>query len=168
MNRFLLPALLACLSPILSQAQELDLFNQVLGAAGKSAVRAGRYYAYTIGEPVILTLEGSTMDLTQGFHQPDLGLSVATHDLDLADWQIEVFPNPTADFLHVRYNATDRSDRLEAVVYDVLGRLVLDRVPLDRPDGSRLDCTFWQAGVYFLQLRDPATQGAFTVRFVRL
>ncbi len=167
MNRFLLLALLGYASPIIGQTQDIGLCYQVLASAGKSAVRAGRYYAYTIGEPFIFTLQGANTHLTQGFHQPEFCLLVSTQALDLADWQIEVFPNPTADFLHVRYSV-ERSSHLEASVFDVLGQLIVDDVSLAEPDGSLLDCTAWQAGIYFLQLRDPATQAVATVRFVRL
>ncbi len=169
MNRFILFALLVCMSPTFSQAQNQDLefCNQVLASAGKSTVRAGRYYAYTIGEPVIFTLQGTTTDFTQGFHQPDLCVLVATNDLDLADWQMEVFPNPTADFLYVRYSA-EHTGRLEATVFDVLGHLIVHDISFDQPDGSLLDCSSWQAGIYFLQLRDPVSKAVATVRFIRL
>ena len=167
MNRFLLLALLGSAFPILLRAQTIGICNQVLSAAGKSSVQAGRYYAYTVREPFILTLQGNTRDLTQGFHQPDLCQLVATSNLDLAAWSIEVFPNPTADFLHIQYSA-DQNGMLEASVYDVLGHLIVNRQMLAHPDGSLLDCMSWQAGLYFLQLRDPATQATATVRFIRL
>ncbi|MCY7327172.1 MAG: T9SS type A sorting domain-containing protein [Saprospiraceae bacterium] len=166
MSRFLLLALLGCASPIFSQTPDVTLCYQVLGSTGKSAVRAGRYYAYTIGEPFITTLQGSK-HLTQGFHQPELCVLVATHDVDLADWQIEVFPNPTADFLHIKYSP-EHTGRLEAAVFNLLGQLIVENIPLNQPDGSLLDCATWQAGLYFLQLRDPATHAVATVRFIRL
>ncbi len=167
MNRFLILVLLSGAIPVLLQAQNIGICNQVLSATGKSSIQAGRYYAYTVGEPFILTLEGNTRELTQGFHQPDLCQLVATSNLDLAAWSIEVFPNPTSDFLHIQYSA-DQNGALEASVYDVLGHLVLAGQTLAQPDGSLLDCASWQAGLYFLQLRDPATQATATVRFIRL
>lgn len=167
MSRFLLFALLGCTVPVFAQSTDIDLCYQVVATSGKSVVRAGRYYAYTIGEPFITTLLGSPNHLTQGFHQPELCVLVATHDLDLADWQIQVFPNPTADFLHIQYSA-DHNGPLEAVVFNMLGQLMVKNIPLDQPDDSQLDCSTWQAGIYFLQLRDPATQAVATVRFIRL
>jgi len=44
----------------------------------------------------------------------------------------------------------------------------VENIPLNQPDGSLLDCATWQAGLYFLQLRDPATHAVATVRFIRL
>ena len=167
MNRFLLLVLLGCTFPVFSRAQNIELCNQVLSAAGKSTFQSGRYYAYTVGEPFILTLEGATTEFTQGFHQPDFFLPVSTSDLDLVAWGIKVFPNPTADVLHIRYSA-DQDGWLEVSVFDVLGHLVVANTLLRQPDNSQLDCASWQAGVYFLQLRDPATQAFATVRFIRL
>ena len=167
MNRFVLFVCLCCVLPAFSQAQSIGICNQVLSASGKSAIQSGRYYAYTVGQPFILTLEGTNHDLTQGFHQPDLCVLVATSDLDLADWSIEVYPNPTSDFLHIQYNA-GQSGILQATVFDVLGHLVVASTPLYQPNDAQLDCTSWQAGVYFLQLRDPITQATATLRFVRL
>jgi hypothetical protein len=106
--------------------------------------------------------------LTQGFHQPDICQSVATKDLDLAAWEIEVFPNPTADFLNIRFSDENGSGALRASVFDVLGRAMLLQQPLDEPSGTSLNCQAWQSGVYFLRLEDAATGAAATVRFVRL
>ncbi|MEO6760125.1 MAG: T9SS type A sorting domain-containing protein [Saprospiraceae bacterium] len=167
MNRFILLALLSCAFPCFSQAQDIGICIQVLGAAGKSTVQAGRYYAYTVGEPFILTLEGSTREVTQGFHQPDLCVSVSTSDLDLSAWHLEVFPNPTTDVLQIRYDA-GQNGQLEATVFDVLGHVVVNKLPLADSGGSLLDCASWQAGVYFLLLRNPVTQATATVRFIRL
>ena len=167
MNRFILLALLSCATITFSQAQDIGICIQVLSASGKSAVHAGRYYAYTVGEPFIMTLQGNSRDLTQGFHQPDICQLVATNDLDLATWNIEVFPNPTTDFLHVQYSDSQNT-ALEASVFDVLGHLVVTNVALTEPSGSQIDCSTWQAGLYFLQLRDPDTHATATVRFIRL
>lgn len=169
MNRFLIAALLACLfsTPSQAQSQDIDLCMQVLSSTGKSTVRAGRYYAYTVGESFIFTLEGQTTDFTQGFHQPDYCLLVSTSAVDLSDWEIQVFPNPTTDLLYIQYSA-DHNGRLEAVVFDVLGHLMINSTSLNQPEGSSIDCSTWQTGVYFLQLRDPVTQAVATVRFIRL
>ena len=167
MNRFILLALFSCAFPTFNQAQNIGICIQVLSASGKSTVQAGRYYAYTVGEPFIFTMEGNTRDVTQGFHQPDLCQLVATNDLDLAAWNIGVFPNPTSDLLHIQYSA-GQNGALEASVFDILGHLVVSNAPLSQPEGSQLDCSAWQAGVYFLLLRDPATQATATVRFIRL
>lgn len=141
---------------------------QVVASTGKSAELNGRKWSYTVGEAFITTLTGSnSVVFTQGFHQPELCGIVATHDLDIELWELMVFPNPTADYVTVRYS--DRQNaRLEASVFDLMGRPILTSFLLADPSGTSLDCSDWQAGVYLLQLRDPSTGAGAVVRFVRL
>jgi hypothetical protein len=167
MNRFPFLALFLCLSPGICLAQGAETCIQVISATGLSATQGGLTFSYTVGEPVIMTLSGNTRKLTQGFHQPELCKLVSTNNLDLAAWNIEAFPNPTADALTVRFS-DEKGAQLRASVFNLLGQVMLADQPLSQPDGSRLDCTSWQPGVYILQLQDPTTRGVASVRFVRL
>ncbi|MBV6443113.1 MAG: T9SS C-terminal target domain-containing protein [Haliscomenobacteraceae bacterium CHB4] len=167
MNRFLSLALLLCLSHSICYSQDYVNAIQVISAAGKTGTQGGLTFTYTVGEPVITTLTGDLRKLTQGFHQPELSTVVATDDFDLAAWDIQVFPNPTADVLTVRFSG-EKGSLLRANVFNLLGQVVISNQPLTQPDGSRLDCTAWQPGVYILQLQDPATSGVATLRVVRL
>ena len=169
MNRLLLLSLFAgFLATGAAHAQQnATLVNQVVGSSGKTYSLNGWQWSFTVGEAVTATLQGSTRTLTQGFHQPEIAAYVGTADLDLAAWQLRVFPNPTADLLTVRYR--DESGRqLIATIYDLLGRVVAAEVPLDDPAGSTLNCAAFQPGVYLLHLREPIRGASATVRFVRL
>lgn len=168
MNRFVLLPFFAGLFALPLSAQNIALCNQVLAAGGDITVQQGNTWAWTVGEPVIFTLGPvSGYQLTQGFHQPDLCLSVSTQEATLAAWEIEVFPNPATDHLYIRYTAQS-SGQLKAAVYDLMGRPLVFDIALDTPEGTLLDCTEWQAGVYFLQLIDTQTRASATIRFVRL
>lgn len=168
MNRFLtlLAAFWALSGALFSQ--NISLCNQVLASGGKQIVQQGNTWAWTVGEPVIFTLGpiGNHL-LTQGFHQPDLCLPVSTEEASLAEWSIEVFPNPATDRLFVRFYDVSSGD-LHARVFDLMGRPVLSDLVLDSPEGSMLDCADWQAGVYFLQLVDARTSATATIRVIRL
>lgn len=123
-------------------------------------------HAYTVGEVVIFTGSVGDFIFTQGFHQPEQTKIVSVDQPELADWNIEVFPNPATDRLTVRFSA-ERESALRVNVLDLLGRVILDASPLSEPTGSIIDCSLWQPGVYFLQLLDPQ-QAHATVRIVRL
>ena len=166
MNRYLFFALFWCLSPNISFAQDYETALQVISTSGKTGTQGGLTFHYTIGEPVISTLSGNTRKLTQGFHQPEFG-TVSTYNPGLADWDIEVFPNPTADALTIRFS-DEKGAMLRASVFNLLGQSMLANQSLTQPDGSRLDCSAWQPGVYILQLQDPATLGIASMRFIRL
>jgi hypothetical protein len=166
MNRYISLALSLCLSSNFSFAQDYETALQVIGATGKTGIQAGLTFTYTVGEPVISTLTGNSRKVTQGFHQPELGI-VSVHNPSLSDWNIEVFPNPTADALTVRFS-DEKGGVLHASVFNLLGQPMLTNQLLAQPDGSRLDCSAWQPGVYILQLQDPATLGIASLRFIRL
>lgn len=168
MNRFVTAIFVLFISTHAVFCQGVALCNQVLSSGGKVFIQQGNNWAWTVGEPVIFTLGPvSNFILTQGFHQPDLCQAVSTDETALADWQIEVFPNPTSDQLHVRFSA-DKTGSLRATVVDLLGRVVLSELPLDTPEASTLDCSGWLPGVYLLVLQDSDTRASTTVRFVRL
>ncbi len=167
MNRPIFFALLLCFASGVCFSQDYQICTQVIGSAGKSATQGGLSFSYTIGESVITTLTGNSRILTQGFHQPELCMPVSTHNLDLADWDIEVFPNPTADILTVRY-ATEKSRPLHATVFNLYGQVLIANQVLSQPGGTIIDCAALQPGVYLLHLQDGDTAASATVRFIRL
>ncbi len=167
MNRFLMLALTLCSLSEFSQAQDYQTCIQVISSTGKTATQGGLTFSYTVGEPSITTLAGSSRIVTQGFHQPELCQVVSTHNFDLANWNVEVFPNPTSDFLTVRYS-TEKGITLHATVFNLLGQVMLDNRLLAPSTGTQIDCAEWQPGVYILQLKDPVTSNVAALRFIRL
>ena len=167
MSRLLLTTLLWNAALMLGTAQDAKLFNQVVGSAGASGAQQGLTYSYTVGEVVISRISSGDRVLTQGFHQPEHTRIVTVGDPVFADWNIEVFPNPVSDVLTVRFSE-QKGPFLSGMVVDLAGRIIRANVILNEPSGSSIDCSNWQAGVYFLVLRDPESRGAATSRIVRL
>ena len=167
MSRLLLTTVLWHLALSFSAAQSARIFNQVVASTGKEAVQQGLMYSYTVGEVVISTVSSDERSLTQGFHQPEQTQLVSVSDPALADWNIEVFPNPVSDWLTVRFSL-EKGDRLSVNVFDVAGKAILLNQILSEPDGSQIDCSRWQPGVYFLQVFDPVSRANATLRLVRL
>ena len=165
MSRLILLSLLALPFGALSQTYNLGM--QVVASGGGSGAQANYDLTWTVGEPVIFTLSNQDRVVTQGFHQPDIFTSVATWDLDLRALGIEVFPNPTADFVTVRFQAGS-SSALAVQAFDVFGRLIGPQELLDIPEGTILDCSNWPAGMYLLRIHDLKTKASATVRVVRL
>lgn len=140
---------------------------QVISSTGSSGQNADKHFAWTVGEPVTMTFSGFARHFTQGFHQPDACLSVATDDVELAAWGIEVFPNPTAAFLQVRFESRPES-RLRASIFDLMGRTLLERVSLGETGQYLFDCQQWQPGIYLLRLEDQRSKAHSTLRFVKI
>ena len=164
MNRFIiLGALMLLAQALISQS----ICMQVIGSAGGSGVQGGKKFTYTAGEVVIRTIAGAGKKFTEGFQQPEHCMSVATDNIDLAEWQIEIFPNPTTDFLEVQFSE-EKVGRLKANVFNLLGQPVLFDQFLDQASGTSLDCSELKAGVYILQIFDLESRSSASVRFVRL
>jgi hypothetical protein len=167
MNRLSTLFLLLLFWTVSASAQDFSIFNQVIGSTGHFAVEGNQQWTYTVGEVVIETISANNRTLTQGFHQPEFSRPVSTMDPELLAWNIEVFPNPTADVLNVRFDA-NQSGFLEAIVFDLYGRMLMQPQALDLAAGSVIDCTSWLPGVYILQLRDQQSRASATFRFIRL
>ena len=167
MNRLLLFALFACTINTILSGQSTILCRQVLASAGKDGQHDVRYFSYTVGEAFISTLSGTQFKTTEGFHQPEICKIVATENVDLAKWQIEIFPNPTQDYLNIRY-APQTQGRLEASVVDLLGRTVLSTHTLNETSGTIFNCSNWQPGVYILSLTATDSHAAAVIRFIKV
>ncbi|MCC6279259.1 MAG: T9SS type A sorting domain-containing protein [Saprospiraceae bacterium] len=168
MNRFLYTILIVT-SLHFSQnlTAQIGLCHQVIASTGKAVSIGGRSYTYTVGEPFIMTLSTGVYKITQGFNQPDLCIPVLTNDLDLASWKLEVYPNPASDQIHIRY-AAEKEGKLSAQVFDLLGRTVVQDFSIDNPNDTRMNCSTWQAGVYFIQIQDKQSQSSATVRVIKV
>ena len=168
MNRVLYLFFTATLA-IPCAAQTYSKCNEVIGSAGFSATKNGNTWEATVGEAIIFTfsLPNRGRTLTQGFHQPDLCLTVSTDsDAEWAEWGIEVFPNPVSHILNIRFSG-EKTGALLAQIFDPLGRLVRVDLPPVQSEGIAVDCGSWQPGIYALRLRDPQTNAVTAIRFIK-
>lgn len=62
---------------------------------------------------------------------------------------VKIYPNPTADFVHITLNSQSKIE--EAEVYDPAGRLVLKA----KIDGGKLDLRSLHSGVYMITFKNP-------------
>ncbi|MCK6695296.1 MAG: T9SS type A sorting domain-containing protein [Thermoanaerobaculia bacterium] len=166
MSRLLLTTVSWLLALLHCAAQDARLFNQVVASTGNVAVQQGFIYAYTVGEVVIFTGSFDNFILTQGFHQPEQTRIVSVEQPQLADWDIEVFPNPVSDRLTIRFSP-EKGVALRVSVTDLAGKIILSDQLLTDPAGSMLNCSAWQPGVYFVRMQDPQSRASATARVVR-
>jgi hypothetical protein len=88
-------------------------------AGGLEKTPSGMTLSWTIGEPVIETLQTENIYLTQGFQQPNLQVSTGFED-PAFDYTLRTYPNPTStelimetDFKYpVQYRLVDLSGKL--------------------------------------------------------
>lgn len=103
------------LTGILLNAQSLS--QTVLSTAGDHFQNGSAALSWTIGEPVINSLENGSVKLTQGFHQPYLTVSSVNETEN--DNLVRVYPNPTNAVLNIDFTA---SGAYSAELFDLLGR----------------------------------------------
>lgn len=90
MKRKLIIIVLSFICTIPAHAQIVPV-RTVVSALGKDTLVGTTIWAFTIGEPVVETLSGSNILLTQGFHQPD-GYAYTPYFPFVTN--INIYPNP--------------------------------------------------------------------------
>ena len=123
---------------------------EVIAGAGTHSTTANSQVSWTVGEVVTQTLSSGTNTATQGFHQTLI--TVTAIDPPMADFHVEVFPNPASTVLNVRFK-TSTTTKLELV--DMHGRSVLAGEPTEA-DVRTLDVTALSQGVYILRVQGEA------------
>lgn len=123
MKKITLFLALACTVTTGTQAHaQSSIDRQVAGAAGQMLTSAsGASLIFTIGETAIQELAaGGT--LAQGFHQVQVEKSttLSTHVAARPTIQVEVYPNPVSDLLHIQSEAP-----LMATLLDLQGKVVV-------------------------------------------
>jgi len=139
---------LFCLPPML-WGQEIS--RSVVG-------NAGSYYQnlvfgnlhWTVGEVAVSRLQSET-ELGQGFHQSYYELFVETIDVLPTDWDVLIYPNPTADQLQVKIPS---EEVVELQLFSTQGQLLLTETKVHAEATLSLD--HLPAGIYYLRLLDPS------------
>jgi len=120
-------------------AQELS--PQVISSAGAEISNSSAIMSYTIGEPLITTIQDNTNILTQGFQQPSIKVTGIT---SVSDLSVRIYPNPTASFVNI-----ESDYELSYSLYDGNGKLVTQGT-LDKK--AVLDMSAYATATYMLSL----------------
>lgn len=142
-RRLLLLTLL--LSGGLTYGQSLS--PQVTGTAGDHFANAGAQLSWTIGEPISETFAANNAVMTQGFHQTEIVVT-ALEKIN-PDFAFEVFPNPVAEKLQLKFDAGKEKYSLE--IRDIQGKLVFCE-NINNETNKSIDVSAFGAGVYFLNV----------------
>lgn len=116
--------LVACLMPAGLLAQIAH--SEVVGASGQTLSSPGYSVSYTLGEVMIDARRDTTRGfvLTEGFQQGYFSLTTVFSSPD-AEMGIQVYPNPTARFLHLKSNHL-RKIETHAQILDLQGITLLE------------------------------------------
>lgn len=118
------------------------------GNGGNSAV------SYTVGEAIILGGATATIQITQGFQQPNLwGVKLEEQEL----FELKAYPNPVASYLTLE-SAFPIEDPYKLFLYSSDGKLILESMLTE--NAMQLDFSNFSAGTYTLFVNDSEGQVA--------
>ena len=124
--------------------------QQVVSTSGDQAENSTAQISWTIGEPIIETCNGGGYELTQGFHQSYLTVS-AVDEIQMADFEISAFPNPTTETLEIVVKRASNDD-LKYQLYDLNGNLLLEEKITDNE--ATIQTLDLQPATYFIKISE--------------
>lgn len=104
--------------PFFGMAQSIE--PQVIASAGEHFDNGTVQLSWTLGEVMIDTYDNGTNILTQGFHQTEL--TVTSIEENLSDIRMNIFPNPTSEFLNIELSNNEKDINLQ--LFDMSGKLI--------------------------------------------
>jgi hypothetical protein len=128
--------------------------QSVVASAGIEVKNANFSLNFTIGEPVVLTLQNTTIKLTQGFQQNiySIATGIRTNSLDAS---FKIFPNPTADRLQVELSKPNM-DEFSVTLFDMNGSIISESKLGRDIQLQNIDVAGLASGTYFLQIANAA------------
>lgn len=131
-----------------ASAQEVE--REVVATAGNADENALVSLEWTIGETLIDGWETEEVQLTQGFHQPDLLIIGIPEQNRSKAGLVRVYPNPGKNYL---YFDTDQESGLFSVrLFDMTGRLLYHETYSLMQTSGKLDLRELAEGTYLLRI----------------
>ncbi len=142
--------------PTVAQTDPDTLSRKLVGSMGGFFDAGELSIQYSVGEPMVRTKvsAGGSVVLTQGFQQENL-YPVSIDDEITAMMDIQYWPNPTPDIIHLRVSS-DIMVELNAGIYDLLGRpvgLPTHDMRIQAPQEVQFDVEPLTEGSYYIMFR---------------
>lgn len=126
---------------------------QVVASAGGYATSTNLSISWTLGEPVITTLTGTNLMLTQGFQQGNLfGTNVPNEELPTLSFNM--YPNPAISKVKFEINNPDAQGDFIVEVFDITGRKIIHENLgyFNNQDTKELPVTSLKSGIYLVKV----------------
>ena len=115
-----LPLLLFALG--IGNANAQSSSPEIISSAGNIFQGNSIQIDWTLGELAIATIQNSSQQITQGFHQPNYTIT-SVNELPVEIGQIQVYPNPATDLIKMSINFNERKN-VKTQLFDLNGRLL--------------------------------------------
>jgi len=124
---------------------------EVISSAGDHFENDDISLSWTLGEPIISTLSGEYI-LTQGFHQ-DLFIITSVDETTIPDFDIQIFPNPTPDYLNIEINHSGSTkNKIIIQLLDMKGGLIKELKKANNFNSTQINLQAFERANYFLRI----------------
>lgn len=139
---------------------------KIVSTAGETFQGTSLQIDWTLGEVAITTILNSTQQITQGFHQP-YSILTDVDELPQEIGQINVFPNPTSDWLELNF-FFNQTKEVYIRLYDNHGKLILKKYYKGQFISESISLSELPNGNYFLNILIDESQFSQTVKIQKL
>ena len=154
-------AVAAILLPQMSFGQSVK--RQSIGSYGTNSFTNSAIIGQTIGQPYATnTYSGSVVSLTPGFQQP-ITYSKAKTTQDFLIVNLRAFPNPAS--ANFTLKSQELLENVALTITDINGRLLLGK-QLPELTTLTINCSVWQAGMYFITVESPNMQFRYSTKII--
>lgn len=130
---------------------------EIISASGDYFTNANATLSWTIGECITETYSSSGNILTQGFQQSKY-LITAVDKVAKNNLKINIFPNPSSDFINVAFDNNLKEQSYTLKLFDMQGKeLLTQKINTNQ---TRLAMKQYATGVYFLKITDTNNQSS--------
>ncbi len=136
------------LIPLLGRAQTVQM--SVFAGGGGYEINASNSVSWTLGEANILTLQGGSNILTQGFQQPKYDITTSILYFQDKGIIVKAFPNPTTHELSISFSELTQESMIMEIL-DLQGKSLANYTLKEKENSVSM--AGFAAGIYFLNLR---------------
>ncbi len=135
---------------------QIHVSQQVLASGGADAKSAKLSVSSTLGETFIFGGSTDNYFYCQGFHGGNEAIITAVFDTEAADLDLKYFPNPSHDFLQLRWQNAGLISRLSLL--DEKGAMVMQTDISEQENQATLDLRTLISGKYILIINDKTNR----------
>ena len=139
------------------------LFSQeTVSTAGEQLNTSQAKINFTIGEPVIYSLNSGSNTVLNGYQQPHLKIDAISIQ-ETENWEVKVYPNPSQNFVIIDWDKSIVS-KLNYELYSINGQLLKQGYSNEK---VQIDISRYASGNYFLKLKNDNKNQTYKIQKIK-
>lgn len=130
--------------------------GSIISPAGTEFTKNNFSIVWTLGEPIIKTIEADDLTVTQGFHQTYFVISSVNEVEQGLGVEVNVYPNPASTYFFVELSNLEEQQNFEFLLSDIHGKVIETGVFSDIRTKINLDQL--ANSTYFFTVFNPINQ----------